>query len=81
MIHSVWHGAYIDAFRVYKQGKVAICKSDIEALFQERKLLPTAKLCVVPRKPSELLTPNNAILVSRLQRSILHRRWKVKTKV
>jgi hypothetical protein len=75
-IHSVWHRAYIDSLRVYQQKKVEISKSDIEALFVARKIKPTAKFCVVPRKASEILSPNNAALVSRLQRCILHRRWK-----
>jgi hypothetical protein len=75
-IHSVWHRAYIDACKVYQQTKVEICKSDIEALFVARKLSPTTKLYVVPKKPSELLSPNNARLGSSLHRSLLHQRWK-----
>ena len=75
-IHSVWHRAYIDAFKVYQQAKVEICKSDIEALFVARKLSPTTKLCVVPKKPSELLSPNNATLVSCLHLRLLHQRYK-----
>jgi hypothetical protein len=79
-IHSVWHRAYIDAFKVYQQKKVEISKSDIEALFVARKIKPTAKFCVVPRKASEILTPNNATLVSCLHRRLLHQRWRcVKT--
>jgi hypothetical protein len=75
-IHSVWHRAYIDASKVYQQKKVDISKSDIEALFVARKLAPTAKLCVVPKKPSELLSSNNATLVSSLHRRLLHQRRK-----
>jgi hypothetical protein len=75
-IHNVWHRAYIDAFNVYKQTKVEMCKSDIEALFEEKQISPNAKFCVVPRLPSQPLRPSNAILVTRLKRHILHRRWK-----
>jgi hypothetical protein len=75
-IHKIWHRAYIDAFEVYQQAKVEICKSDIEALFVARKLAPTTKLCVVPKKPSSILSPNNATLVSSPHRRLLHQRWK-----
>jgi hypothetical protein len=75
-IHSVWHRAYIDAFKFYQQTKVEICKSDIEALFVARNIKPTAKFCVVPRKASDILSPNNATLVSNLHRRLLHQRRK-----
>ena len=72
--------SYHDLF-IFGQEKLNISKQDIMELWTDEQIKNYKQWRLVPKKPDEMLTRNNAVFVKKEQRRYLISNWKFKKNV
>ena len=75
-LYKIWHRCYIDK-NEFENDRILLNQKDILALCKLKDQTPHSRIYVVPKKPSSLLSYENALLVDKKQRRFLIAYWRL----
>jgi hypothetical protein len=75
-LYKIWHRCYIDK-NEFEKDKILLNQKDILTLCKLKDQTPHSRIYVVPKKPSSLLSYENALLVDKKQRRFLIAYWRL----
>ena len=75
-LYKIWHRCYIDK-NEFEQDRILLYQKDILTICGAQHKTPHSRMYIVPKDPALILSPDNAMLVDKIQRKFLIAFWRL----
>ena len=75
-VYKIWHRCYLDKGD-FNQNKLLLSQNDIFNLCASKNTPPAAGMYIVPKRPNQPLSSQNALIVDKNQRKFLLAMWRM----